>query len=82
MVCIFSSLFDGDDARWAKTFNQIVSFNVSKIGNNTKIRANFQINKRDNKGAIMEVIQVEDEEFYQEFFAKVDKAIYLQKQNI
>ena len=36
----------------------------------------------DNKGGIIDLKQVEDQNYYQEFFSKVDKSIFLQKQGL
>jgi hypothetical protein len=45
-----------------------------------KVRANFN-NKLVAQGGLGNVKEVE-EEFYQEFFAKVDKGIFLQKEKL
>ncbi|MBM2816853.1 MAG: hypothetical protein HW421_3615 [Ignavibacteria bacterium] len=57
-----------------------VSVNVSEYGRQCKVRANFQAKILDNKGNTIEVSPVDDAKFYQEFFSKVDKGIFLQKQ--
>jgi len=56
------------------------SVNVSEFGKQCKVRANFQVKILDNQGNTSEVYQVEDPKFYQEFFMKVDKGIFIQKQ--
>lgn len=57
-----------------------VSVNVSEIGRRSKVRANFQAKILDNQGQPLDVYVIEDQKFYQEFFAKVDKGIFIQKQ--
>ncbi|MBU3740733.1 MAG: hypothetical protein FGM24_00445 [Candidatus Kapabacteria bacterium] len=57
-----------------------VSVNVSELGKRCKVRANFQAKILDNKGDPMSVQAVNDPKFYQDFFVKVDKGIFLQKQ--
>lgn len=57
-----------------------VSVNVSEMGKRCKVRANFQAKILDNNGNPMSVQPVEDPKFYQDFFVKVDKGIFLQKQ--
>ena len=47
-----------------------------------KVRAVFQKKVLDNLGGIMGVQQVQDPEFYQTFFSKVDKGIFIEKQNL
>ena len=56
------------------------SLNVSQFGKQSKVRANFQAKIIDNKGNPIEVFDVDDPRFYQDFFAKVDKGIFIQKQ--
>lgn len=59
-----------------------VSINVTEFGSKCKVRANFQAKVLDNKGDVVEVYPVQDGRFYQDFFAKVDKAIFLQKHGL
>jgi hypothetical protein len=62
-------------------FKQIeVSVNVSEMGRRSKVRANFQARVLDNVGNPVEVYVIQDPKFYQDFFAKVDKGIFIQKQ--
>ncbi len=70
------------DRIFQKTKVVEVSINVSDYGRQSKVRANFQAKILDNKGDVVEVYPVQDGKFYQDFFAKVDKAIFLQKQGL
>lgn len=67
-------------------FNKIqqveVSVNVSEYGKQSKVRANFQIKIIDNNGNTTSVRAVDDMKFYQDFFSKVDKGIFLQKHGL
>jgi hypothetical protein len=56
------------------------SINISEFGKQSKVRANFQVKILDNQGNTVEVYQVEDPKYYQDFFMKVDKGIFIQKQ--
>ena len=56
------------------------SVNISEFGKQTKVRVNFQVKVLDNLGNPKEVYQVEDAKFYQDFFVKVDKGVFIQKQ--
>lgn len=57
--------------------------NVSEFGEKkVRVRANFQSKVYDTGEAVIGVKPISDEIFYQEFFAKVDKGIFLQQQNI
>lgn len=68
------------DARYNK-FKQVeVSVNVTELGKRCKVRANFQAKILDNTGSPVEVSPISDPKFYQDFFMKVDKGIFLQRQ--
>lgn len=68
------------DNRYNK-FKQIeVSVNVSEQGRRSKVRANFQAKILDNTGNPVDVFPISDPKFYQDFFSKVDKGIFLQRQ--
>lgn len=69
-----------------QTFSKLktieVSVNVSEYGRQSKVRANFQAKILDNNGNTVESYQVEDMKFYQDFFSKVDKGIFIQRQGL
>ena len=52
------------------------------MGSRSKVRANFQAKVIDGNGNTLEVSVVEDGKFYQDFFAKVDKGVFIQKQGL
>ncbi len=56
--------------------------NVSAFGKETRVRATFQQRVVGPGGTVMNVTRVEDAAFYQEFFAKVDKSIFLQREGV
>lgn len=72
----------GHHATWSKNSLIEVSCNISMLGSKVKVRANFQLKTMDNKGGTVEVRPVEDEKFYQTFFSKVDKGVFLHKENL
>lgn len=69
-------------ATWPKNSIIEATANVSEFGTQTRVRLNFQVKTYDNKGAVREVKQVEDGKFYQDFFSKIDKGIFIQKENL
>lgn len=77
-----AAFFAGQQARWKK--NQIIeaTANVSEFGNQTKVRVTFQTKILDNKGDVIKVEQIENLEYYQNFYSKVDKGIFIQKEKI
>jgi hypothetical protein len=72
----------GREARWPKHELIEATINVSEFGTKTRIRANFQFKVFDNTGAVVVIRPIIEEEFYQEFFTKVSKGIFIQEQNI
>jgi hypothetical protein len=68
--------------RWAK--NRIIeaTANISEFGKQCRVRINFQTKDMDNLGGVRQVGEINDEKFYQDFFLKVDKAIFLQKEKL
>jgi len=58
------------------------SANISEFGEQTKVRINFQSKILDNKGGIVDVRQIDDPTYYQNFFSKMDKSIFIQKEKL
>lgn len=56
--------------------------NVSEYGKDTKVRITFKRKLLNMYGNAQVINEINDEKYYQDFFAKVDKAIFLQKQKI
>ena len=70
--------------RHVLTMNSITTctVNISEFGNQTRVRVNFQVKGMTAIGSIAAVYQVDDPKFYQDFFAKVDKGIFVEKEKI
>jgi hypothetical protein len=81
---VFESMSKRQPQKNEQTYNKIkiveASINVSEIGSRSKVRANFQAKILDNLGNAVDVYPVEDPKYYQDFFSKVDKGVFLQKQ--
>ena len=56
--------------------------NVSEFGKQTKVRASFQRKVLDNRGGVLQVEPIDDPKFYQDFFSRMDKSVYLQKEQL
>lgn len=56
--------------------------NVTEYGKSIKVRVNFKRKLLNMYGNAQFIDDVNDENYYQDFFSKVDKAIFLQKQKI
>lgn len=85
-AALANSKHNNNNNRKENTFQKVkiieVSVNVSEYGNQCKVRANFQAKILDNTGNTVEVFEVEDMKFYQDFFLKMDKGIFIQKQGL
>ena len=78
----FSAWGPGETPRWRKSAVIEASINISEFGSTTRVRANFQRKELDNLGGTLSVRPVDDERFFQYFFEKVNKGVYLQKEKI
>jgi hypothetical protein len=56
--------------------------NVSDFGSQTKVRVSFQRKVLDNRGGMVEVQPIDDPVFYQDFFSRMDKSLYLQQEKL
>lgn len=56
--------------------------NVTEYGKSIRVRVNFKRKLLNVYGNAQFIDDVNDENYYQDFFSKVDKAIFLQKQKI
>lgn len=72
----------GDDPSFPKTEVRDFTGNVSAFGKQTKVRVSFQRKVLDNRGDVVEVEPIEDLEFYQSFFSRMDKSIFLQQEDL
>jgi hypothetical protein len=46
------------------------------------VRASFQRKVLDNRGGVLQVEPIDDPKFYQDFFSRMDKSVYLQKEQL
>jgi hypothetical protein len=72
----------GQESTYRKSSIIDCTANISEFGTQSRVRVNFQIKVLNNKGGIMDVKQIEDEKYYQDFFSKVDKGIFIQKEKL
>jgi len=78
----WATVFMGENARWKKNSIIECTANVSEFGDQSRVRTNFQVKILDNKGAVLTIEQIQDEKHYQDFFSKVDKGIFIQKEKL
>lgn len=74
---------------WGKAYatykkNQIIdaTANISEFGDEMRVRVNFRVKVINNKGGVEIVRQIDNPEYYQKFFSKVDKGIFIEKEQI
>ena len=76
-------LFDDDrEDSWDKQKIFEASANVSEFGNKTRVRINFLRKTIDNNGHPSDTKTIMDPVYYQNFFEKVSKGIFIQQENI
>jgi hypothetical protein len=75
-------LFSGPDVVYQKNTVVESSANVSEFGSEVRVRVVFQIKVMDKFGRPMETRTVEDGLYYQEFFSKVDKSLFFERQGL
>lgn len=56
--------------------------NVTEYGDQTKVRITFKRKLLNMYGNAQVISEINDERYYREFFTKVDKAVFIQKQKI
>lgn len=74
--------FAGDEAVYTKNMEMEASANVTILGKQAQVRVNFQKKVYNNKGAVEKIESIQDAEYYQDFFSKVSKAIFIQSEGI
>ncbi len=79
---LFAALFQGAAARYKKSSIIESSVNVSEFGKESRVRVIFQLKVLDNFGVPIEVKQVDEASYYQDFFAKVDKGLFIERQSL
>ncbi len=72
----------GPSGQWIENTVIDCTANVSQFGEKTRVRTNFQLKQMNNKGGVDKVQTMDDPKFYQDFFTKVDKSIFLEKEQI
>lgn len=70
------------ESAFPKTEVRDFTGNISAFGKQTKVRVSFQRKVLDNRGQVVEVEPISDLEIYQSFFSRMDKSLFLQKENV
>jgi len=76
----FAIGFGDQQPRYPKNAINEGSVNITERGKRMQVRAIFQKKVLDNLGGTSSVHQITNLEYYQKFFSKVDKGLFLEKQ--
>lgn len=72
------SFFFGPDAPWSKNAIVEATANVVTQGKKTKVRLTFQEKLLNNRGVTESVNMLDNPLFYQNFFEKISKSIFIE----
>ena len=78
----WARLLAGAQAAYTKNSLVEASANVSEFGSETRVRVVFQTKVLNNFGNTMRSETVDDPSFYQSFFSKVDKSLFIERQGL
>ena len=70
------------DATWKKHSIIECAANVTELSQGMRVRINFQLKVLNNKGEVLSVEPIADPRFYQDFFARVDKSMFLEQEGV
>jgi hypothetical protein len=68
--------------RWRNSSQIDCSGTLTKVGNSTNVRLIFQRKTLDNYGVSMGISLIEDPNYYQNVFVKIDKSLFLERENL
>jgi hypothetical protein len=64
------------------TYSRTCSVNITPFGEQTKVRVNVQISVKTWPSGSESVSGIDDPTYYRDFFAKVDKGIFIQRERL
>ncbi len=82
MHVLLARLTRDPDLRWDRTQIIEVTANVGSYAGQTRVRASFQVKKVDNVGAVSKIHPYGDESLYRDFFTRIDKSIFIEKEKL
>jgi len=75
-------VWGGPQQRWRNSSQIDCSGTLTKVGNSTNVRLIFQRKTLDNFGVPMNISLIEDPEYYQNVFVKIDKSLFLERESL
>jgi hypothetical protein len=70
------------EATWRKNAVVECAANVTRRPGGVRVRLSFQEKSLDNKGQVISIVTVDDPVYYQRFFTRVDKGMFIEEQGI
>ena len=70
------------NARWTKNSVIECAANVTELSYGMRVRLSFQVKVFDNNGKVLGVETIRNPQFYQDFFSRVDKGVFLEKEGV
>lgn len=70
------------NATWNKNSVIECAANVTELSHGMRVRLSFQVKVFDNQGNVQAVETIQDPLFYQDFFSRVDKGVFLEKEGV
>jgi hypothetical protein len=78
----FGTLMMGEDASWHSSDLIEATANVSELAGRVRVRISFQGKSIDNHGSILGISTIDDPVYYQSFFAKVDRGLFVERRGV
>lgn len=79
---VFNTIIFGDEARWDKNMIVEATANVSAVRDGCRVRVTFQLKTYNNRGEVVAVRPITAPAFHQQFFAKVDKGLFIHRHGL
>jgi len=79
---LLRSIFMGENARWDQQATIEATVNATTLSGRSRIRITFQVKIADNTGAVVAIENIDEPGYYQTFFSKLDKGLYLYREKL
>jgi hypothetical protein len=75
-------MWGNQQQRWRNSSQIDCSGTLTRVGSSTNVRLIFQRKTLDNYGVPMDIQLIEDPNYYQNVFVKIDKSLFLERENL
>ncbi len=70
------------DARWKKNSIIECAANITERQHGVRVRLSFQVKTFDNRGQVLSVDTIHEPRYYQDFFSRIDKGLFLENEGV